>query len=215
MQEEQTPIQTPAPVPSPAPEQKPAAKPASLLADDPAGAKPADAPPTPATKEQVDSFLSEFKAPEVKDSDGNLIEIDTDAIKAVAPFMVEAGLKPAQAGRMIEALVKHQHAQSVEQQKQWDAKLETLVDQAKQEFGPDLPRFVADANKGGRALFGDELWTLLRNVPLFANDARVIKAMASYGRGVSDDHGVQGRDGGDTTTDFATRWVNSSNRNQS
>lgn len=219
-----TPAPDPAPSPTPAPTPDPSPVPApsggkTLLSDDgnptPSPTPTPDPTPAPTTPEQVETWMGEFKAPEIKDDDGNVIAVDMDAVKTVAPVLVESGVKPAQAAKIVEAMVKHQSVQAKAIAQETDKRVQALRDQTREELGPDLQQTVTFAQKGGKALFGDDLWSMLSNVPLFSNDVRVVKALAGYGRTMTDDRGATGgREGGADDTDFASRWISSSNRSQ-
>ncbi len=190
---------------------------ATLLADGTPPSTPTTAPgqdATPATDEQVASFVEAIPAIDLgAGPDGNPIPLDSAAIKAVAPAMLKHGLKPEQAKDIIAAYGEHMKAQVAEQVKTEREFITGLVTTAKTELGNDLPVFVADAKKGGAALFGNELWAQLKAVPALANDVRFIKALAAYGRSIKTDDGAGAAGGGGLQPkDFADAWIASSNR---
>lgn len=190
---------------------------ATLLADGTPPSTPTTAPgqdATPATDEQVASFVEAIPAIDLgAGPDGNPIPLDSAAIKAVAPAMLKHGLKPEQAKDIIAAYGEHMKAQVAEQVKQERDFAEGLAAATKAELGADLPTFVADAKKGGAALFGNELWAQFVAVPALANDVRFIKALAAYGRSIKTDDGAGAAGGGGLQPkDFADAWIASSNR---
>ena len=189
---------------------------ANLLAD---GTPPSSPPAsgqnaTPATDEQVASFVEAIPAIDLgAGPDGNPIPLDSAAIKAVAPAMLKHGLKPEQAKDIIAAYGEHMKAQVAEQVKREREFAVSLAADAKAELGNDLPAFVADAKKGGAALFGNDLWAQFVAVPAIANDVRFIKALAAYGRSIKTDDGAGAAGGGGLQPkDFADAWIASSNR---
>ena len=178
----------------------------------PATPPAADAPPTDSEK-QITDFVAAIKVDFGMDKDGKPIQADQNALKAIAPVMLKHKIAPEAAAELIKADYEHR-AQQFGQWKQKEASIvEGLVKQTKEELGADLPTFVADAKKGGSYLFGNDLWRELLSVPAFANDVRIVKAMAALGRAVQNDRGPGGNGGGSSEEkDFAEKWINSSNR---
>lgn len=212
-----TPPQATPPPATPPPATPPAA-PANLMDD---GTPPATPPPaTPATPpeitdEAIGSFIGELPAVDLgTDAAGNKIEFDSAAVKAIAPAMMKHGLKPEQAKDIVGAYAEYQKARYAEQVQAEQTAVTQLAEATRTELGKDLPTFVADAKKGGAALFGPELWAQLKAIPAFANDVRVIKALAAYGRSIKTDDGA-GTPGGGSKKDegfTADGWIKNSNR---
>lgn len=65
-----------------------------------------------------------------------------------------------------------------------------LVESARSRFGSELQKVVKFANIGGRDIFGDELWSVFRKIPAFANNPDVLERLARRGRIVEEDNGV-------------------------
>lgn len=147
------------------------------------------------------------------DAAGNKITLDTGAVKAIAPALMKHGLTAEKAKDVISAFAEHVKAQSAEAVKAEAAFIGDLVNKTRAELGKDLPAFVDDAKKGGSSIFGKELWGQLVAIPSFANDVRVIKALAAYGRSVKTDDGAGNPGGGGEKKKGFTAegWIEGSN----
>ncbi len=207
------PVAPPAAPPATPPAEQPAAPPATpenLLSEPPA--TPPPAAPTTATEiteEAIGSYIGAIPAIDLgTDAAGNKIEMDAAAIKAIAPALLKHGVKADQAKDIIAAYGEHVKAQVATQAAQETAFINELAAKTKAELGADLPRFQAEARKGGPALFGKELWQQLASVPAIANDVRFIKAIADHGRSIANDDGAGGAGGGANNQEkpLAERW---------
>lgn len=68
--------------------------------------------------------------------------------------------------------------------------LRDLRAETQKEFGDGLVAAARDMVKGGRALFGDELWTYItENAAPLVNDKRFVRAMAAFGARLGNDSG--------------------------
>lgn len=197
------PATPPAAPPAPPPPPPPAELTPSLLGDTPPAAPPTPpaAPPAAADQAQLDAFIKDMPAD----------TLDADSLKAVAPAFLKHGIKADQAKEIIGSYAAHVKAQAEAAAKQETDALAAITDATKKELGADLPTFVTDAKKGGETLFGKDLWGIIRSIPMLANDARMIKALAAYGRSVKTDDGAGNHGGGHTdNTDRGERWIQSS-----
>ena len=217
----------PAPPPPPAPttkDQPPASGPKPTILGSvkdegqpppapPAGGKPPATPPAAPDAKAVSDFIGGIKVDYGQDVDGKPLPADAKALERIAPLMMKHGITPEAASEIIQADVAYRQ----EMVAAWQQRNQEVADQmaaaTEKELGADLPRFAAEAVRGGRYLFGDELWNELKAVPHFSNDVRVVKALAALGRSLKNDPGPGGAGGGNfEPNDFANRWINSSNR---
>lgn len=68
--------------------------------------------------------------------------------------------------------------------------LRAIREETQKEFGDGLVAAARDMVKGGRTLFGDELWTYItENAAPLVNDKRFVRAMAAYGARLGNDSG--------------------------
>ena len=135
-----------------------------------------------------------------KDEQGNYIGFDTQALGAVAPVLAELGLDKEKSNKLVAAFAQYQKTQIINQ-KEADAQVNrNLVAACRKEFGGDLAMRVKEANAGGEAIYGKELYAVLKGIRSFANDPAILAAHAAYGRSVSDDTGGSGKGGGGVDT---------------
>lgn len=183
----------------------------SLLADDGQGDAGEGDGYKPPDEETVKAFVDGIK---VKTQDGKDMEIDREAISALAPILMKHKLTSEAASELVGTYAAVAAAEQTKAQKAHMDQLAQVREQTTQEFGADLPQFVKDASKGGKAIFG-KFWDTLRDIPEFCNQADVIRGLAAHGRAISNDAGAGGDPGGegkDTGEFSAERWIKGSNR---
>ena len=174
---------------------------------------PENQPPQPPDQKQVSEFLAGLKVDYGKDAEGKPLPGDSKALERLAPVMLKHKVSADAASEIIQTHVLHQQEMIAAWQKQNEEVADRMAEQTQKELGADLPRFAAEAVRGGRYLFGDELWAELKAVPHFSNDVRVVKALAALGRTLKNDPGPGGAGGGNMDPkDFADAWISSSNR---
>lgn len=205
------PAQGTPPAAAPAPAAEPAA-PENLLADPAPAAPGADAPaPAPGqapegepTAEAVAAVAAAIKPADLgKGIDGQPLSWDTEAVDRVARVFARRGVSSEVANEIVQAYAEHFRAKSAAAVEA-DASLnKTMVAECRQKFGADMPRYIEQARKGGADIFGKELFAQLCSVPAFANDHRIISALAARGRAVTDDPGPGGPGGRAPAADLA------------
>ncbi len=113
--------------------------------------------------------------------------MDTAALQQVAAAFARHGVPEAAAKEVVAAYAAHARQQVLDAQAA-DAKINAdMVAECRRVFGPDLPRYIAEARKGGADIFGPELFAQLCSVEAFANDHRIIAALAARGRAITSD----------------------------
>ncbi len=165
-------------------------------------------PPTP---EEVIKFSEAIK---VKGPDGKDIDVDKEAIAALAPVLMKHKLTPEAASELVGVYAAYALGEQVKAQKAHMDQLKTIREATQKEFGEDLPRIAKEANVGGKAIFG-KFWQILRGIPEFCNQPDVIRGLAAHGRSISNDQGTGGDGGGNNSDDgqfSADGWINSSNK---
>jgi len=191
---------TPSAAAAPAAAQAPAAdEPQNLFATlkAPAAAAPAAdpaAPAQPAAEPQADptEILAAIQPSDLGTlPSGEPIPWDGEAVKAVAAVFAKHKLAPGAAAEVVAAYAAHAKAQysaafAAEQKAEADLN-RSMIAAAKEKFGPDLPRYIADASVGGSDIFGPELWSELAKINAFSNDHRIIAALAARGRATKPD----------------------------
>ena len=179
-------------------------------ADGPVEFKPAEMKP-----EEVETFVEGMKLPDLKvgkDAFGNEVKLGAAEVKTLAPYLSGIGLNQKQSSAVIHSLAALEGAKLRAEVKAQKDLVDGLVTASKEKFGADIGRFVSEARKGGKALFG-EAWDELKGIPAFCNDPRIIEALAGYGRSIETDDGASGKDaGGMNPKDFYESWIKSSNR---
>lgn len=164
-------------------------------------------PPTP---EEVTKFTEAIK---VKGADGKDIEIDKEAIAALAPVLMKHKLTPETASELVGVYAAYAAQAQTKAQTAHMEQVKAVRDASVKEFGEDLPRMAKEANAGGKAIFG-KFWQILRGIPEFCNQPDVIRGLAAHGRSISNDQGAGGDGGGDDGKDkgfSADDWIKHSN----
>ena len=171
--------------------------------------------PAEMTPEELDAFVAGMKLPELnvgKDAYGNDVKLGDAEVRVLAPFLSGIGLSAKQSSAVVHGLAALEGARLKAEVKAQRDLVSGLVSASREKFGADIGRFVSEAKRGGKALFG-EAWEELKCIPAFCNDPRIIEALAGYGRSVATDDGASGKDaGGMNSKDFAEAWIASSNR---
>lgn len=184
---------------------------ASLLGGDDGGeGGDGDGNVTPPTPEDVTKFTEAIK---VKGADGKDIEIDKEAIAALAPVLMKHKLTPETASELVGVYAAYAAQAQTKAQTAHMEQVKAVRDASVKEFGEDLPRMAKEANAGGKAIFG-KFWQILRGIPEFCNQPDVIRGLAAHGRSISNDQGAGGDGGGDDGKDkgfSADDWIKHSN----
>ena len=139
---------------------------------DPA-ATPSAAVPVPSPA--MDMF-KDVKAPEG-------VSLDTPTWQAVAPVLAEAGLKPEQAQKLIDAYGKAEVARAAEQKKQLDAIQADNIAECRKQFKAED---IAAAQRAQRAFLNDPFLQEVFKGPL-GNHPALISGLARIGRAIADD----------------------------
>jgi len=179
-----------------------------------------DTPPTeqpdgaePPDEAKITEFIDSIKVDIGKKPDGTPIEINKEALKAIAPAAIKHGLSSDAISEIVQNYANFEMAQAQEAMKKDRELVSTITKTTKEKLGKDLPRFISEAKVGGPAFFGKELWAQIANVPALMNDVRFIEACAAHGRSIQTDRGPGGKPSGDgKPKDFAESWIGSSNR---
>lgn len=184
---------------------------ASLLGGDDGGeGGEGEGKATPPTPEDVTKFTEAIK---VKGADGKDIEIDKEAIAALAPVLMKHKLPPETASELVGVYAAYAAQAQTKAQTAHMEQVKAVRDASVKEFGEDLPRMAKEANAGGKAIFG-KFWQILRGIPEFCNQPDVIRGLAAHGRSISNDQGAGGDGGGDDGKDkgfSADDWIKHSN----
>lgn len=184
---------------------------ASLLGGDDGGeGGEGEGKATPPTPEDVTKFTEAIK---VKGADGKDIEIDKEAIAALAPVLMKHKLTPETASELVGVYAAYAAQAQTKAQTAHMEQVKAVRDASVKEFGEDLPRMAKEANAGGKAIFG-KFWQILRGIPEFCNQPDVIRGLAAHGRSISNDQGAGGDGGGDDGKDkgfSADDWIKHSN----
>lgn len=174
-----------------------AAKPIAPIAPD-----PLIAPPSPEAVAAITAAI--VPADLGKSPDGTPIPWDQAAVGRVAEVFARHGVKPEVANEIVQAYAQHA-AKSYAAAAEADAQQnKAMVSECRAKFGADMPRYIAEARKGGADIFGKELFSQLASVPAFANDHRILSALAARGRAVTDDPGPGGPGAPEPALDLAT-----------
>ena len=136
-----------------------------------------------------DEVIANFRS-SINSLSGDL-GIDEDGVKDLLPELYRlSGGDAAKAERLVQkygSVVKN----GLDRVRAKDSEFNRqLVDSARSRFGSELPKVVKFANIGGRDIFGDELWSVFRKIPAFANNPDVLERLARRGRIVEEDNGV-------------------------
>ena len=111
---------------------------------------------------------------------------------------------------MVKAYAEHVKGEMAAQAQQAAAFNRHLIAKARETFGQDLPRFAREADAGGRAVFGEEVWGEMRKITAFVNDPRIITALSRHGRAQQTDGGAGAGGEKRKENDLAQRWHSSS-----
>jgi len=214
-------VPAPAPAPSdPAPAPAPAEPPApddaalnllaALPSEDPAPAEPPPPAPAAAEPESVKAIAESITPVDLgTDQDGTPVPWDSAAVEAVSAVFARRGISKEVANEIVQAYAAHfraRHAEDLASRQASEAGLNrAMVAACRDAFGPDLPRYLRQADRGGLDIFGPELWPQLRGVQSFSNDHRIISALAARGRAVTDDPAPGGAGASTQEADLAKR----------
>jgi hypothetical protein len=161
------------------------------------------------TAEEVDAYAAKIRPAEgfAADGagDGTLPAWDADAVRAVVPVLMKHKVSDAAAGEIAGAYAKHVSAQFAAARKAERDLLDGMRERCKERFKADLPRFAAEARRGGAAVFGKELFQRLAAVEAFGSDPDIVEALARVGRGTAADNAAGGRAGGAEEKSLAAR----------
>ncbi len=203
------PAAAPGPVPAAAPGPVSAAAPAaapspitSLLSDPPpapaSGSEQAP-PPTPTAPDEAaiatrrTAITAAITPTDLGTTpDGTPIPWDGAAVDAVASVFARHGVSPDVARDVVAAYAEHAKAQFASAATADAEVLRAMVAETHEKLGPNLPRYITEARRGGTDIFGPELFAQLASVPAFANDHRIISALAARGRVLTSDRAPGG-----------------------
>jgi hypothetical protein len=124
--------------------------------------------------------------------DGTPIPWDGAAVDAVASVFARHGVSPDVARDVVAAYADHAKAQFASAATADAEVLRAMVAETHEKLGPNLPRYITEARRGGTDIFGPELFAQLASVPAFANDVRIISALAARGRVLTSDRAPGG-----------------------
>ncbi len=138
-------------------------------------------------------------------ADGKPVGWDGEAVGKVAQAMARAGVSPEAAKGIVAAYAEHFRGR-IEAERSAEQTLNAqMVADARAAFGADLGRIVGEARRGGEDVFGVELFRELASVPAFANDKRILSALAARGRAVTSDRAPGGAGAATDERDLAAR----------
>ncbi len=176
------------------------------LMDDETGGEPAKTEPgaedakTPTDEEQK-TFREAIKTIDI----GEGVKWDDPALSAMTPELMRlSGGDPKKAEGIVKAYTSYQQEQVRKFNEANDKFLNGLVDQCRQRFGADLKQVCTLAKEGGRRIFGDELWNVMKKERAFANNPDIIERLAAFGRSTRDDPGATKKETG--TTGRSSDW---------
>ena len=179
------------PTPTPTPTPTPAPKAASLLDDTPAPTpEPKPGEPAPAnapSEEAVKKWTEGIKATDLGDG----VQWDDEALKAMTPALMElSGNDPKKAEGLVKAYTAYKQAEINKIDEANNAYALALIEEDKKRFGADLQNVVAQAQAGGKHVFGEQIWNQLKTVPQFCNNPDILERLAAIGRTVKPDTGA-------------------------
>lgn len=154
--------------------------------DEPAAEpKPEDAQ-TP-NDEAIDAFIKGIDATDLGDG----VQWSDETLKAMAPSLMEiTGGDAKKANGVVKAYAAHMQEQARKQTEAMEAFNDGLIKECQTRFGADLKKVAGLAREGGRAIFGDNLWSALKATPAFANNPDVLERLAEHGRRIREDNGA-------------------------
>jgi hypothetical protein len=167
---------------------KDASSPSKTLLDDEDVAAESETPESNApSAEDIEAFCKGIDVTDLGDG----VEWSDPTLKAIAPALMElTGNDPKKANGVVKAYATFVQEQARQQQEVAEAFTKGLVNECKARFGADLKKVAKFAREGGRAIFGDNLWSALKSTPAFANNPDVIERLADYGRRLAEDTGA-------------------------
>ena len=143
--------------------------------------------PKPPTEDEQKAYRESIKTIDLGDG----VKWDDPSLEAMTPELMRlTGNDPKKAEGIVKAYTDFQRKQVAAQQERSEQFLSGLVDQCRERFGDDLQKICALAKAGGRKIFGDELWNVMRQERAFANNPDIIERLAAFGRSAQDDKGV-------------------------
>ena len=148
-------------------------------AGEPGKEEPAKGP----SDEDIDAWVKAAPALDL----GEGVKLDDAALRAMAPSLM--GLKKEDADKVLQAYAGYSKEAARKQAEADNAFNAGLVKECEKRFGADLKKTIADAKRGGRAIFGDTLWNVMKSVPSFANNPDMMERLAEYGRKIATDGG--------------------------
>ena len=176
------------------------------LMDDETGGEPEKTEPgteeqKPPTDEEQKTFREAIKTIDI----GEGVKWDDPALSAMTPELMKiSGGDPKKAEGIVKAYTAYQQEQVRQFNEANDKFLNGLVEQCKQRFGSDLKQVCALAKEGGRRIFGDDLWNVMKKERAFANNPDIIEKLAAFGRSTKDDPGATKKETG--TTGRSSDW---------
>ena len=176
------------------------------LMDDETGGETAKKEPgaeesKPPTDEEQKTFREAIKTIDI----GEGVKWDDPALSAMTPELMKiSGGDPKKAEGIVKAYTAYQQEQVRQFNEANDKFLNGLVEQCKQRFGSDLKQVCALAKEGGRRIFGDDLWNVMKKERAFANNPDIIEKLAAFGRSTKDDPGATKKETG--TTGRSSDW---------
>lgn len=157
--------------------------------------------PKPPTDEEQKTFREAIKTIDI----GEGVKWDDPALSAMTPELMKiSGGDPKKAEGIVKAYTAYQQEQVRQFNEANDKFLNGLVEQCKQRFGSDLKQVCALAKEGGRRIFGDYLWNVMKKERAFANNPDIIEKLAAFGRSTKDDPGATKKETG--TTGRSSDW---------
>jgi len=176
----------------------------AVVVDDPALADPDEAA-VAAAAQAITAAIAPQDVGLGLGADGKPVGWDGEAVGKVASAMARAGVSPEAAKGIVAAYAEHFRGR-IEAERSAEQTLNAqMVADARAAFGADLGRIVSEARRGGEDVFGVELFRELASVPAFANDKRILSALAARGRAVTSDRAPGGAGAATDERDLAAR----------
>lgn len=167
---------------------KDASSPSKTLLDDEDVTGESETPEANApSAEDIEAFCKGIDVTDLGDG----VEWSDPTLKAIAPALMElTGNDPKKANGVVKAYATFVQEQARQQQEAAEAFTKGLVNECKARFGADLKKVAKFAREGGRAIFGENIWSALKSTPAFANNPDIIEKLADYGRRLAEDTGA-------------------------